>query len=323
MQIFLHATPSMPPPSPCIPPRLPDWRLLLRMTRPGFLLVTLAGCLLGFASAATAGPLNLPTALATLLLALMAHAGANVLNDYHDARNGADAANAQGLFPFSGGSRLIQQGAVSEVATGRWAALLLLAVMAAGLWLAAHSGSALLLIGAAGLLLGWAYSAPPLALMSRGLGELAVAGAWWLVVVGADYVQRGALAALPSWCGLGLGLLITNILLINGFPDAPADARVGKRTLVVRLGPQRSARLYLALALLAHSALALGVAWGTLPVPALWGGVSLPLSIAAAWLLARHAAQPAQLRPAIALTIAAAIVHALALAAGLVLGVAA
>jgi 1,4-dihydroxy-2-naphthoate octaprenyltransferase len=63
-----------------------------------------------------------PRALATVLLALLAHAGANVLNDYFDARNGADAANHQGLFPFTGGSRLIQNGQVSIADTGRWAA---------------------------------------------------------------------------------------------------------------------------------------------------------------------------------------------------------
>ena len=61
-------------------------------------------------------------------------------------------------------------------------------VVVAGLLLALHSGGGLLLIGATGLLLGWAYSAPPLSLMSRGLGELTVAACWWLVVVGADYV---------------------------------------------------------------------------------------------------------------------------------------
>lgn len=294
-----------------------DWRLLLRMTRPGFLLLTLAACLLGLASAATDGPLDLPKALATVLLGLMAHAGANVLNDFHDARNGADAANQQGLFPFSGGSRLIQRGQVSEAMTGRWAAVLLLAVMAAGLWLTAHSGSALLLIGAAGLFLGWAYSAPPLALMSRGLGELAVAGAWCLVVIGADYVQRGMLVPRPGLAALGLGALAANILLINGIPDAPADALVGKRTLVVRLGPQRAARLYLALTLLGHGALALSVALGALPAHALWGLLSLPLSLTAAWWLKRDATQAQRLRPAIALTITTAMVHALTLAAGL------
>ena len=52
-------------------------------------------------AAVCTGGLKVPRALATLLLALVAHAGANVLNDYFDARNGADAANDQGLFPFT------------------------------------------------------------------------------------------------------------------------------------------------------------------------------------------------------------------------------
>ena len=119
------------------------------MTRPAFLTVTAVACLLGLSTAAACtGGLKVPRALATLLLALVAHAGANVLNDYFDARNGADAANDQGLFPFTGGSRLIQTGAVSVADTGRWAAFLLLALIPLGLWLAVLSGPGLLAIGA-------------------------------------------------------------------------------------------------------------------------------------------------------------------------------
>ena len=73
------------------------WVLYWRMTRPGFLSITLVGCLLGFALAAACGcGFDVTLAVVTVVLALLAHAGANVLNDYHDARNGADAANAQG-----------------------------------------------------------------------------------------------------------------------------------------------------------------------------------------------------------------------------------
>ena len=163
------------------------WELYWRMTRPGFLSITLVGCLLGFALAAACGcGFDVTLAVVTVVLALLAHAGANVLNDYHDARNGADAANAQGIFPFTGGSRLIQQGLVSEEDTHRWAWVLMGLVVLGGLWLSVRSGGGLVLIGLAGVLLAWAYSAPPLKLMSRGLGELSVAAAWWLVVVGAD-----------------------------------------------------------------------------------------------------------------------------------------
>jgi len=290
------------------------------MTRPAFLLLTLSTVMLGLASAASAGPLALWRALATLLLACLAHAGGNVLNDYHDARSGADAANRDALSPFTGGARLIQDGQVTERDTARWALWLLLATSAGGVVLASVSGPGLWLIGAAGLVLAWAYSAPPLALMARGLGEAAVAACWWLVVLGADYVQRGALAALPALLGGGLALLVANLLLINGFPDAPADARVGKRTLVVCLGPAAAARLYLGLALLAHAVVPLAVLAGWAPTGALAGLLSLPLSLVAGGLLWRHRRQAARLRPAIGLTIAAANLHALALAAGLVLG---
>ena len=299
----------------------PSWRqraaLRWRMTRPGFLLITLTACLLGLASAGTAGAVHPATALATLLLACMAHAGANVLNDFHDALNGADAANDGAMFPFAGGSRLIQQGAVSAPDTRRWALWLLLPLVPAGLLLAWRGGPGLLAIGAIGLGLAWAYSAPPLRLMSRGLGEWVVAAAWGLVVVGADFVQRGHFAALPAALGAGLGLLVACILLINGVPDAAADARVGKRTLAVRLGARGAARLYGALALLAHGALVAAVWAGVAPRAALAGLLSLPLSLAAAALLWRHAATPARLKPAMVLSIAAANVHGLAMAAAL------
>ncbi len=289
------------------------------MTRPGFLVVTAVGCLLGLAMAASCGCGFDPwRGAATLVLALTAHAAANVLNDYEDARNGADAANRQGLFPFTGGARLIQNGEVSTDDTRRFALALLLLVVPAGLLLAVKSGGGLLVIGLAGLLLGWAYSSPPLALMSRGLGELTVALAWWLVVVGADYSQRGRFFLIPAITAVSYALLVANVLLVNGVPDAPADARVGKRTLAVRLGPRGVASLYFGMAWLAHAWLAVGVWLLVQPAGARWGLLSLPVSLTASLLLWRDRDRPERLRPAIVLTIVAAITHGLAMAAGVI-----
>lgn len=294
------------------------------MTRPGFLSITLVGCLLGCATAyGTAGmawtPHQSQTAAIALLLALLAHAGANVLNDYHDALNGADAANRQGLFPFTGGSRLIQNGETTVVFTGQLGRALLTMAAAGGLWLTWHSGWGLLAIGLTGLTLAWAYSAPPLTLMGRGLGEATVAACWWLVVLGTDYTLRGMWSTTPALCGAGFGVLIANILLINGLPDAPVDASVGKRTLAVRLGWTNSVRLYAALAVAAH----LWTAWvwlsKGLPTGVVWGLGSAPL----AWLAYRYLAraqQPAELRPAIVWTVATALAHGLLISAGLLLG---
>ena len=288
----------------------------LRMARPGFLSITAVGCLVGIASAQAAGGVSGALALLTLLLALLLHAAANMLNDHADALNGADEANTQGLFPFTGGSRLVQRGVVRARDMRNLALALLAPVVLGGLWLTWHSGPALALVGLAGLLLGWAYSMPPLALMSRGLGELAVGLAWGLMVVGADYVQRGQFALAPLAAGGSYALLIANILIANGFPDAVPDALVGKRTLVVRLTPERAAMLYLALALLAHGGLAAFVVLGVLPTPVLWALASLPLSLAGALRLLRHARSPGRLRQALVLGIAAALLHGLGMAAG-------
>lgn len=295
----------------------PGPMLLLRMTRPAFLLLTVVACVLGTATASACGcGLDWSLALGATALAVLAHAAGNVLNDLHDARNGADAANSQGIFPFTGGSRLIQTGAVSERQTADLAKALLLFLLPAGLLLAVKAGGGVIVLGAAGLLLAWAYSAPPLRLMSRGLGEPTVALVWFLVVVGADYVQRGQFFIIPASAAAGFALMVAALLLINGFPDAPADAQVGKRTLVVRLGATPAALLYASLVLSAHAWLALSVWLLIPPMPALWGLVSLPLSLAALGWLWVHRHQPGRLKSALALTVAATLLHGLGMAWG-------
>lgn len=288
-------------------------------TRPAFLSVTFVGCLIGLAAAHGAGHVDPALATLTLFFALVAHAGANVINDYHDAANGTDAINTERVFPFTGGSRFIQNGVLSARETGIFGYGLLAAVIPAGLWLTAHSAPGLILIGLAGLLVGWAYSAPPLQLVGRGLGEVAITAAWLLVAVGSDFVQRGGFSFAPVAAGLGFALLVANVLYINQFPDAVADARAGKRTVVVRLGYAKARWGYALLAALANLWLLLQGLAGTLPWPAVLATVATALlSFNAARHLWRHAGQPAELAPAIKLTILAAIAHGLVLAGTLV-----
>jgi 1,4-dihydroxy-2-naphthoate octaprenyltransferase len=289
-------------------------------TRPAFLTITLVGVLLGFATAWHAGkPFDGAAAALTLLLALLAHAGINVLNDYYDHLNGTDAANTDRLFPFTGGSRFIQNGVLSPRQTLFFGLLLFLAVILGGFWLIGHSGHGLFWIGLAGLFIGWAYSAPPLALNSRGLGEFCVATGFLLVVAGADFVQRGASDTLPWLAGMPYALMVTNILYINQFPDRAADLAAGKRHWVARLAPMRAAWGYGLILLLGLGWLVGAVAVGRLPA---WDLVALPAAlpaVRAAIDLRREAARPAGLAPAIRATIGAAHILAVLLALGLVL----
>ncbi|MBQ0931745.1 prenyltransferase [Ideonella alba] len=288
-------------------------------SRPGFLSVTLVATTTGIAQAQACGcgwdPLG---AVATVLLALLTHAAVNLWNDYGDAVGGSDAVNTGRIGPFTGGSRFIQDGVFSAAQVRTAAINLAIVVIGGGLLLTARAGPGLLLLGLAGALLGWAYSSPRVALMSRGLGELSVAAGWWLIVVGADYVQRHAFSAIAMVSGLSLALLVMNVLWVAQYPDAAADATVGKRTLVVRWGPRPAAWAHLGSVLLAHGWLLAGWWADVLPMTAWWALGSLALSLPSAVLVIARADRPAVLKPAIVLAIAAAVSHGALLTAAFV-----
>lgn len=292
----------------------------LLATRPAFLTITLAGCLLGLATAVADGAaFDWGRAVVTLLLALLAHAGINVFNDYCDHLNGTDARNTQRIYPFTGGSRFIQNGVLTPRQVRAFAMLLFAATIAGGLWLVGAAGTGLLWVGLAGLFIGWAYSAPPLMLNSRGVGELCVTAGFLLVVVGADYAQRGAFAPLPWLAGAPYAFLVANILYINQFPDRAADLASGKLHWVARLQPAAAAWGYGLILLLAALALLGAIGLDVLPAAAA-GALVMWVPAVLAWRqLRRFAATPEHLAPAIKLTLLAAHVLPLLLAVILLL----
>lgn len=287
-------------------------------TRPMFLGVTLFACLIGLGTAQANGvTIFWPTAVATIVFALLAHAGVNVLNDYYDALNGTDAINTERVYPYTGGSRFIQNGVLTREQTARFGATLFAVVMIAGVWLTTVSGAGLLAVGLAGLAIGWAYSAPPLKLNARGLGELCVTAGFALIVIGTDYVQRHAFAMVPVISAMSYALLVTNILYMNQFPDRAADAAAGIRHWVVRLSPEQARWGYVVIAVAAYAWLVGAVLVGALPPLAL---VALLAAVPSAWAasdLLRFAAVPSALTPAIRHTIAAASLHGLLLSVAL------
>ena len=313
----LHAPLPRSPvrPSPAVH-ALPAW---LRALRPGFLLLTAIACSVGIATSRADGIALAPSLVfATLLLGVLAHAAANVWNDCGDAVIGTDAINADRIEPFTGGSRVIQNGELSLARMRALAAALAALTLAGGLALSWLRGPGLLGIGCAGALLGWAYSQPTLALMSRGAGELAVGLSWGLVVVGADFVQRGGFDRLPVAASLSLAALVAAVLLINQIPDIGADGACGKRTLAVRIGPTRAALVYGVLVLAAYGWIVLGVVAGRLPGGAAAGLVTLPLGVAATRRALRHAADPdTPLLPALQMSVMQALGHGILLTAGI------
>ena len=193
------------------------------------------------------------------------HLSSNLYNDYFDVKHGTDEANTEyfnaGLnskllegAQLSGGSRAIELGLITLKGTKSLARNMLIAAIltASGLMYLSYSITESMsnaqnaaIIGVIGLFLGYFYTAKPIRLVSRrGLGEIAIFLAFGpLLTLGSLFAISTSTIELFSvdfynaiYLGIPLGLLTTNILYINQFPDANSDSKTGKNHLVVTLG---------------------------------------------------------------------------------------
>jgi 1,4-dihydroxy-2-naphthoate polyprenyltransferase len=261
-----------------IRPKLSRGWLFLRTTRLPFLSATGIPVLLGIAVAARHGIFNPWLALLTVIGASFAHLAINVSNDIFDTLSGADEANTNPT-PYSGGSRVLLYDLVTLRQLITLAASFLAATVAIGMVLVWATGSAtLLVIGVAGLALGLAYTAPPVKLVYRGLGEITVAiGFGPIMLLGAYVVQTGSLSWEALVASVPVAILVALILYVNEIPDRVGDAVAGKRTLPVRLPQGVVTSIYLAASVLAFLAVVVGVMIGILPMPTLAALLAAPL----------------------------------------------
>jgi 1,4-dihydroxy-2-naphthoate octaprenyltransferase len=244
--------------------------------RPRTLPAAVAPVLVGTALAWHDHAVIWPAALACLGFALLVQIGTNFANDYYDHIKGADTADRVGP------QRAVAAGLVApEVMKSAMTAVFALAFVV-GLTLLNFGGWPLLAIGVASIVCGIAYTGGPYPLGYNGLGDLFVFIFFGLVAVCTTYfVQAGEINARAIICAVGIGLLATNILVVNNYRDVETDRRAGKRTLVVRFG-RRFARIQFGVSLLVAL---------TIPVHLLRMGfaplVLLPIALAPmAW---RHA----------------------------------
>jgi len=184
----------------------------------------------------------------TVLGVAAVHIGGNLLNDYYDAF-GSDPLN-RFVTPFSGGSRVIQNQELTPETVRNLAYGCLALGGICGLALIYGGRPWVALLGLGGVAAAWLYSASPVQLMSRGLGELTIFLAFGPVLsFGAYYAISGELRPEGFFVSLPLAFLITAILWINEFPDLEADSQASKQHLVVRLGLRKARWVYAGLML--------------------------------------------------------------------------
>jgi len=219
---------------------------LFLSTRPKFLTASISPILVGSALGfLVAGTFNWLFFILSLLAIMAFHAGANVINDYYDHLSRNDWVN-KNVTPFSGGSRFIQNYLLSPKETLILGLCLFATGAVAGLIIVLITKSVFILsLGIIGLLGGFFYTAKPVKLGYRTIGEFFIAMLFGVLpVYGAYYLQTGRidLSVLPAACIIGI--LVFLIILANEFPDAAADAAVNKRTLVVYFGVPVSVWIY-------------------------------------------------------------------------------
>jgi len=252
----------------------------LAATRPAFLTASVLPVLAAgaLAQATTAGGVSAALVTLTVVNIILIHAAANVLNDYFDALNGTDGINTGRIYPFSGGSRFIQNNVLTVAEMGTFGFSLLAAGAVLGLYMVSLAGPLLLALGVVGTFIALIYSAPP-CLACRGLGDIAVGTAFGVLpVAGTCLILTGSVPAGALWLGVVIGCFVAAILWVNSIPDIEADRSAGKLTIPVRLGAEGAARatplwFVAGFALLAVSPLA-HAGWVTLigAVPAVLAG---------------------------------------------------
>lgn len=205
-----------------------------------------------------------------LIVSLSLQVGVNYANDYSDGVRGTDDVRI-------GPTRLVASGLASPSAVKRAALLSFAVAGVAGLAIALSTSLVLLVVGAAAIAAGWFYTGGPKPYGYLGLGEVFVFVFFGLVATaGTTFAAIESVTALSLVMGSAVGALACALLVINNLRDIPTDREVGKKTLAVRLGDQRTRWLYVGLIGAALVLSAVGAAWR---LPVLIGLAAIPLAI--------------------------------------------
>ena len=296
-------------------------KLWIAEMRAPFLTAAIVPIILGTAAAwSITGAFDWFLFVLTLVAGMSIHIGSNVANDYHDHMSGADDINVDFVRPFTGGSRMIQNGLMTprEVLAESIFFYALGSIL--GIYLALARGWIILLLGLIGLISGYFYTAPPLRLVSRGIGEVFIGLNFGiLMTLGAYYVQTQQLPLSIAILALPVALLISGVLYINEFPDYDADKAAGKYTLVVRLGKKRAALGYIALMITVYLSILIPPLFGFTSLYSLVAIASVPLGIVGAKTAISNYESSLGLIPAYASTVMNHLFTGLFLAAGYIL----
>jgi 1,4-dihydroxy-2-naphthoate octaprenyltransferase len=250
---------------------------ILGPMRVPFLILTPACVLLGIATAIQSGAsINLWHALLVLVAAICTHISVNALNEYDDFKSGLDSRTQR--TPFSGSSGTLQ--AKPELArTALTVALVSLGIIIlTGIYFTWLYGLAFVPLGLLGVFVIVAYTpwltrSPLLCLIAPGVGF------GILMVMGTHFALTGQYSLTAFIASLVPFFLVSNLLLLNQFPDVEADKTVGRRHFPILIGRRQSSIIFSAFLVLTYVSILVGVLLGLLPFWSLLGLLTLYMAI--------------------------------------------
>jgi len=221
------------------------------------------------------GPLHIALAF---IGALLSHIAVNVFNEYFDYKSGVDFRTRR--TPFSGGSGVLTEGLLNPRSVYALGIVCVLVIIGIGAYFFTRHGALIIPLGIVGLLNVYFYTtvftrSPLLCAIAPGLGFGP------LMVMGTYFALTGTYSLASGLASLVPFFLVSNLLLLNQFPDVEADASANRRHLPIAVGRRRSAEVYTALVAAAYVSLVVPALVGVLPYMSLLGLLTLPLGFAA------------------------------------------
>lgn len=208
--------------------------------------VSMAPVLVGAALAA--GNITWGAFVLCLCFALIAQVASNFANEYYDWRDGLDRPGREGF------RRGVTEGDIAPGAMKRATVFTLGLACAVGLGLLYYAPWWLLLVGAFIALGALSYSAGPYPLSRHALGEVGVIIFFGVIPVLFTYLLVSGSINDLGWsdrlltvllASLAIGLISSNILIVNNYRDRDDDREAGKTTIAVKFGLRFASRLYL------------------------------------------------------------------------------
>jgi 1,4-dihydroxy-2-naphthoate octaprenyltransferase len=217
-------------------------RAWILAARPATLPAAAVPVIVGAAAAVSEGATFKPIIFAvTLACALLIQIGTNFANDYSDFHRGADHEGRLGP------TRVTQSGLITQAGVRRGIIVAFGLAVILGAVLIGYGGVPILIIGAASVISGLAYTGGPFPLGYHGLGDVFVFVFFGLIAVtGTAYLQLGEWSRFALLLSIPIGLMATNILVVNNLRDLPTDIAAGKRTLATRIGDRATRFQYVA-----------------------------------------------------------------------------